>query len=100
MLARRASRLYPTIETILRSGCGHFVDARPGGPALIGLATAAYVPRWRRVRARHGPRAAPVARLIAFAGGVLTLVAALVSPIDRLGEQAFAMHMVQHILLL
>jgi putative membrane protein len=72
----------------------------PGALALIGLATAAYVPRWRRVRARHGPRAAPVGRLIAFAGGALALVAALCSPIDRLGEQAFAMHMVQHILLL
>ena len=72
----------------------------PGAVALIGLATVAYVPRWRRVRARHGPRAAPVGRLLAFGGAVLTLVAALISPIDRLGEQAFAMHMTQHILLL
>ncbi len=37
---------------------------------------------------------------MAFAGAILTLIAALVSPIDRLGEQAFTMHMVQHILLL
>ena len=72
----------------------------PGALALIGLATAAYVPRWRRVRIEHGPRAAPIGRLIAFAGGLLALIAALVSPIDRLGEQAFVMHMVQHILLL
>ncbi|HEX7300759.1 MAG TPA: cytochrome c oxidase assembly protein [Solirubrobacteraceae bacterium] len=72
----------------------------PGALALIGLATAAYVPRWRRVRARHGPRAAPIGRLVAFAGAILMLLAALVSPIDRLGEQAFTMHMVQHILLL
>jgi putative membrane protein len=72
----------------------------PGALALIGLATAAYVPRWRRVRASDGPRAAPVLRLVAFAGAVLTLFAALVSPIDRLGEQAFTMHMTQHILLL
>ena len=72
----------------------------PGAVALIGVATAAYVPRWRRVRARHGARAAPVPRLLAFAGAVITLLAALVSPIDRLGEQAFAMHMTQHILLL
>jgi len=72
----------------------------PGALALIGLATAVYVPRWRRVRARYGPRAAPIPRLLAFAGGVLTLLAALVSPIDRLGEQAFSMHMTQHILLL
>jgi len=72
----------------------------PGALALIGLATAAYVPRWRRVRIKHGPRAAPVWRLLVFTGGLLTLVAALISPIDRLGEQAFVMHMVQHILLL
>ncbi len=72
----------------------------PGALALVGLATAVYVPRWRRVRARYGPRAASMWRLLAFAGGVLTLLAALVSPIDRLGEQAFAMHMTQHILLL
>ncbi len=72
----------------------------PGALALVGLATAVYVPRWRRVRARYGARAAPIGRMIAFAGGVLTLVVALISPIDRLGEQAFTMHMLQHILLL
>ena len=72
----------------------------PGALALVGLAAAAYVPRWRRVRAQHGPRAAPVGRLVAFAAGLLALIAALISPIDRLGEQSFAMHMVQHILLL
>jgi cytochrome c oxidase assembly factor CtaG len=72
----------------------------PGALALVGVAAVAYVPRWRRVRAKHGPRAAPVARLLAFAAGLLALIAALISPIDRLGEQSFAMHMVQHILLL
>ena len=72
----------------------------PGALVLIGLATAAYVPRWRRVRALSGARGAPVGRLVAFAGAILTLFAALVSPVDRLGEQAFTMHMVQHILLL
>jgi putative membrane protein len=72
----------------------------PGAIALVGLATALYVPRWRRVRARYGARGASYARLTAFAGGVLTLAAALISPIDRLGEQSFAMHMTQHILLL
>jgi putative membrane protein len=72
----------------------------PGAVALIVLASTVYLPRWRRVRIRHGPRGAPVSRLLAFLGGVLTLVIALVSPIDRLGEQAFVMHMAQHILLL
>jgi cytochrome c oxidase assembly factor CtaG len=72
----------------------------PGAIALVGLATALYVPRWRRVRAQHGGRGASYGRLTAFVGGVLALVAALMSPIDRLGEQSFAMHMTQHILLL
>jgi putative membrane protein len=72
----------------------------PGAIALVGLAAALYVPRWRRVRSKYGARGAPIGRLVAFIGGALTLVAALISPIDRLGEQAFAMHMVQHILLL
>jgi len=72
----------------------------PGAVALIGLAAAVYVPRWRRVRRTHGARGAPVGRLLAFAGGVTALIVALVSPIDRLGEQLFVMHMAQHILLL
>jgi putative membrane protein len=95
-----ASRLYAR----LRQSCAVAADASwtfdPGALALIGVATVLYVPRWWRVRRTDGPRAAPLARLLAFAGAVLTLFAALVSPIDRLGEQAFAMHMTQHILLL
>jgi putative membrane protein len=95
-----ASRLY----TRLRQSRAVAADASwtfdPGALALIGLATALYVPRWVRVRRSDGPRAAPIVRLASFASAMLTLVAALVSPIDRLGEQAFAMHMTQHILLL
>jgi cytochrome c oxidase assembly factor CtaG len=72
----------------------------PGPIALIAAATWLYVPRWLTVRRDLGPRAAGGWRLAAFAGGILTLVAALLSPIDRLGEQAFVMHMVQHVLLL
>ena len=36
MLARPASRLYRTIATILRSGCGRFVDVRPRCPGARG----------------------------------------------------------------
>lgn len=72
----------------------------PGPIVLIMAATALYVPRWRRVRARSGARAAGGWRLASFVAGMLTLVAALISPIDRLGEQAFTFHMIQHILLL
>jgi putative membrane protein len=72
----------------------------PGPILLIAAATAVYLPRWRRVRRAEGPRAAGAWRLASFAGAMVALVAALISPIDRLGEQAFTFHMVQHVLLL
>jgi putative membrane protein len=78
----------------------------PGAILLVALLGALYVPRWRRVRADVRPGAGPSARaadawrLAAFLGGLLLLVVALISPVDRLGEQAFSMHMVQHVLLL
>jgi cytochrome c oxidase assembly factor CtaG len=37
---------------------------------------------------------------VLFGGGLLTVLAALVSPIDSLGDQLMVMHMVQHMLLL
>jgi putative membrane protein len=77
------------------------------GPLLLCLVlTVIYVVRWRRVRADAAVRAgsgahgAPVERLLAWLAGVLVLVVALVSPIDHLADQVFAMHMVQHVLLL
>jgi cytochrome c oxidase assembly factor CtaG len=71
------------------------------GPILIVLAlTGAYVWRWRRVRATSGPRGATFTRLAAWLGGVLCIAIALISPIDTLADQVFAMHMVQHVLLL
>lgn len=72
----------------------------PGAILLIVVLTAAYVGRWWRVRQHDGPRGAPVVRLLSFLGGILSLVIALISPVDRLGEQAFTMHMAQHVLLL
>jgi cytochrome c oxidase assembly factor CtaG len=71
------------------------------GPILLTLVLAGgYILRWRRVRAASGARAAPTSRLIAWLGGVACIVAALISPIDHLAEQVFAMHMAQHVLLL
>jgi putative membrane protein len=62
----------------------------------------AYLRRWRQVRREAGRRGgdAPVWRLCCFAGALLCALVALVSPVDSLAEQLFAMHMVQHILLL
>jgi cytochrome c oxidase assembly factor CtaG len=76
----------------------------PGAIVLIGALGGAYVARWRRVRRAHpglrGKREAPTWALVSYLGGILALVVALVSPVDRLAEQAFTMHMVQHVLLL
>ena len=70
---------------------------------LIGTLGGVYVTRWRRVRAQgglRGRREAPTGRLVSFLGGLLALFVALISPVDRLADQAFTMHMVQHVLLL
>jgi putative membrane protein len=71
------------------------------GPILIVLAlVGVYVWRWRQVRASGSTRGASWGRLAAWLGGVLCIAIALISPIDTLADQVFAMHMVQHVLLL
>jgi putative membrane protein len=71
------------------------------GPIVIVLALAVvYIVRWRRVRASGSTRGAGYGRLAAWLGGVLCIVIALISPIDTLADQVFAMHMIQHVLLL
>jgi putative membrane protein len=72
----------------------------PGPILLVAVLVWAYVRRWRAVRAHDGPRAAGRWRLASWLTGCLGILVALVSPIDALGEQAFTMHMVQHVLLL
>src|SRR5918998_6284065 len=72
-------------------------------PAVL-LPIAAYVAMyvWRFVRARReaGGRGAGLAQAAAFTAGVLVILAAVVSPIDGLGEEyLFSMHMTQHVLL-
>jgi cytochrome c oxidase assembly factor CtaG len=71
------------------------------GPIVICLALGGlYVVRWRRLRRASGARGAETWRLVLFLGGVLTVAVALISPIDTLADQVFAMHMIQHVLLL
>ena len=65
----------------------------PGAVALLLIVTGWYVYRWSVVRDR------PI-RLALFLAGIVTIAAALLSPIDVLGEQVFFMHMAQHLLLL
>jgi cytochrome c oxidase assembly factor CtaG len=55
--------------------------------------TVVYVRRWLEVHAS-------VARLASFLGGMALVLVALVSPVDRLAEQLFFMHMIQHLLLI
>jgi putative membrane protein len=85
------------------SGLGA-VDAswtfNPGPLLLVGTVGALYLRRWLTVRRTDGPRGAGGWRLVSFLAGLVAVLAALVSPLDALGEQLFAMHMGQHILLL
>jgi cytochrome c oxidase assembly factor CtaG len=72
----------------------------PGPIAIVLVLIALYVVRWRRVRAGGSTRGAGWGRLAAWLGGVLCIAIALISPIDTLADQVFAMHMIQHVLLL
>ncbi len=72
----------------------------PGPIALVVLLSVVYVRRWLAVRGQPGARPASPWRLAAFATAMLTLLVALVSPVDALGSQVFVMHMVQHVLIL
>jgi cytochrome c oxidase assembly factor CtaG len=72
----------------------------PGVVALLAVLSFLYLRRWAAARRDAGSHSAPAWRLACFAGGVALVAAALLSPIDRLGEQLFVMHMVQHLLIL
>jgi len=72
----------------------------PGVVVALALYAGVYLVRWRRSRMPPEPHPPSGWRLLAFAAGLLALVAALISPIDRLAEQLLVMHMVQHVLLL
>jgi putative membrane protein len=74
--------------------------ADPAVLAPIALLVVIYVRRFLAVRRDDGPRGATPLHALAFAGAVLALVAALVSPVDGLGEEyLFSAHMLQHVLL-
>jgi putative membrane protein len=72
----------------------------PGAILMIAVLGGLYVRRFRSVRARHGTIVVSGVRLASFLAGLLALFVALISPVDRLAEQAFTMHMAQHVLLL
>ena len=54
---------------------------------------------WRALAERKADTIS-ISRLLAFAGGMTTLVIALQSPIDTISEDLFSVHMIQHLLLM
>ena len=74
--------------------------ADPAVLAPLALIVVIYVRRFREARRESGGRGATWVHALAFAGGMLALLAALVTPIDGLGEDyLFSAHMFQHVLL-
>ena len=72
----------------------------PAVLAPLALLAGIYVWRFREARREAGGRGAGPAQAAAFAGAMLALLLALVSPIDGLGDDyLFSAHMVQHVLL-
>ena len=66
----------------------------------VGVLAVAYGWAWRRARRPAAPHPPGYGRLALFAGGLIAVLAALVSPLDSLGDQLMVMHMIQHMLLL
>ena len=74
--------------------------ADPAVLAPLALIVVIYVRRFREARRESGGRGATWLHALAFAGCMLALLAALVTPIDGLGEDyLFSVHMFQHVLL-
>jgi putative membrane protein len=72
----------------------------PGVLLVVFALALAYLKGWRRARAPQAPHPPGYGRLVLFVGGLLAIVAALMSPVDSISDQLMLMHMVQHILLL
>jgi putative membrane protein len=67
----------------------------------LALFAGIYVWRFAQARTESDGRGAGPLQALAFAGGMLALLVALVSPLDGLGEDyLFSAHMVQHVLIL
>jgi putative membrane protein len=64
------------------------------------LAAAGWLALVRRVNRLHPETRVPLARSVAFLGGLATIAVALMSGIERYDTALFSVHMVQHLLLL
>ncbi len=75
----------------------------PNGPDRSLSAAAESAHLWedgRGLNERPPRNDKPLRRILCFAGAVVTLVVALVSPLDALGDSLFTAHMIQHLLLM
>jgi putative membrane protein len=72
----------------------------PGVIVFVLALSIAYGRAWTRARRPGEPHPPGYGRLALFCGAILTILVALVSPIDVLGSQLMVMHMIQHMLLL
>ena len=72
----------------------------PAVLAPLALLAVIYVRRFRDARKEAGGRGATWLHALAFAGSMLALLGALVTPVDGIGEDyLFSAHMLQHVLL-
>jgi putative copper resistance protein D len=73
--------------------------AEPMPWVLSILAAAAYALAWRSVNRAHPASPMPTWRLVAWLGGVLSILVALASPLDVLADDLLSAHMIQHLVL-
>ena len=100
LLAATAS---PALADTVGPGAEAAAGLLPAEPwVLITLTATAlvYGVGFGRLRRRNGARIASAAPLCAFAAALLVLLAALSYPADRLSDQLFSAHMVQHLTLM
>ncbi len=71
----------------------------PVGIVLL-IVGAYYFDSWRRHRRAEIRPKPPLSRLVWFESAILVLILALVTPLHELGERSFAVHMLQHDLLI
>jgi len=113
-IKRRAARWYAAscaaFAALPSVACAHVLtDAERAAPsfgwriepwvgALMAASLAGYAVGWARLwqRGHARSRAARMGQLVAFVLGWLSLVIALLSPLDTLSDALFSAHMVQH----
>lgn len=103
--AQECLSVIPSLALILQSSgpsVSPVASWSPEPSVIIGVLaiSALYALAWRRARASGSSHAPGWGRAALFALGMLSVVAALVSPIDELGDQLLVMHMLQHLLLI